>query len=144
MKDTSWIIPTALSILILGGIVTFVMKGGVGPVAVPTNSNISATSTSSLKPETVQKLAACIKTSGAKFYGAFWCPHCNDQKDMFGDAKKDLPYVECSTPDGRGENPVCAAAKITGYPTWVFADDTSEAGALPFEELARRTGCTLE
>jgi thiol-disulfide isomerase/thioredoxin len=143
MKDTSWIIPTVLSILILGGIVAFVMKGGVGPVNTQTN-NTSATSSTSLKPESVQKLAACIKASGAKFYGAFWCPHCNDQKDMFGDAKKELPYIECSTPDGRGENPVCAAAKITGYPTWVFADGTSQPGALSFEELAQRTGCTIE
>lgn len=139
MKDTSWVIPTILSVLILGGIVAFVMKGGVGNTNTP-----SSTSSTSLKTETIQKLATCITASGAKFYGAFWCPHCNDQKDMFGEAKKDLPYIECSTPDGRGENPVCAAAKITGYPTWVFADGTSESGALPFEELARKTGCSLE
>jgi hypothetical protein len=144
MKDTSWIIPTVLSILILGGIITFVVKGGVGPAQSPVSTVSIASSTPTLKPEIIQKLAACIKASGATFYGAFWCSHCNDQKDMFGDAKKELPYVECSTADGRGQTPVCTAAKITGYPTWVFKDGSSESGALPFEELARKTGCSIE
>ncbi len=29
-------------------------------------------------------LAHCITQSGATFYGAFWCPHCRDQKTKFG------------------------------------------------------------
>lgn len=37
---------------------------------------------------------------GAKFYGAFWCSHCYDQKVQFGaQAAELLPYVECF-PDG--------------------------------------------
>ena len=31
-------------------------------------------------------------------YGAFWCSHCEDQKETFG-AGADIPYVECF-PDG--------------------------------------------
>lgn len=65
-------------------------------------------------------LAQCIKDSGAKFYGAFWCPHCQKQKQMFGSSVKLLPYVECSTPDGKSQTPVCQEQKIEGYPTWKF------------------------
>jgi len=35
---------------------------------------------------TYDTLAQCIADSGAKFYGAFWCPHCQNQKQAFGSA----------------------------------------------------------
>ncbi|OAY76036.1 Thiol-disulfide oxidoreductase LTO1, partial [Ananas comosus] len=48
-------------------------------------------------------LAKHLKTIGAKMYGAFWCSHCNEQKEMFGrEAVKMLDYVECF-PDGVGK-----------------------------------------
>lgn len=87
--------------------------------------------------------AQCIKDSGATFYGTFWCPHCNDQKEMFGDAASQLPYVECSTPDGRGQLPVCQEQNIQGYPTWEFADGSRETGALTLEQLSERTACPV-
>lgn len=85
-------------------------------------------------------LAQCIADSGAQFYGAFWCPHCQDQKDLFGRAAKYLPYVECSDND-RSQKQICANAGIEGYPTWVFVDGT-RANVLTKRELAQRTGCT--
>ena len=42
--------------------------------------------------------AQCLTDKEAVFYGAFWCPHCQAQKRMFGNSVKLLPYVECSTP----------------------------------------------
>lgn len=92
-------------------------------------------------PEALADLATCLTESGAKFYGAFWCPHCQDQKRDFGSAVKDVPYVECSTPDGSGQTEECAAAGITGYPTWVFADGVRLSGYLSLNTLAERTGC---
>src|ERR1035437_2919955 len=74
--------------------------------------------------------ATCIKDSGSTFYGAFWCPHCRDQKALFGTAVRVLPYVECSNPDGKSQNALCDAAKIDGYPTWDFSkafDHTSSS-----------------
>ena len=65
--------------------------------------------------------AQCIADSGAKFYGAFWCSHCENQKQAFGSAADKLPYVECSAPDGNSQLTVCSDNGITGYPTWVFA-----------------------
>lgn len=41
-------------------------------------------------------LAKKLKAAGAKMYGAFWCSHCYDQKQEFGQqAMADFPYVEC-------------------------------------------------
>lgn len=87
--------------------------------------------------------ATCLKDKGAVFYGAFWCPHCNNQKILFGSSENLVPYVECSTPDGRGQEQVCADKKITGYPTWEFADGTRLTGEVPFETLAQKTSCEL-
>ena len=85
--------------------------------------------------------AECLGERGATFYGAFWCPHCQNQKAMFGSADKYLPYIECSTPDGRGQLPICQEANVTGYPTWEFADGSRLSGEIPIRTLAEKTGC---
>jgi thiol-disulfide isomerase/thioredoxin len=87
--------------------------------------------------------ASCIKDSGAIFYGAFWCPHCQNQKAMFGSSAKLLPYVECSTPDGNSQLPLCTDAGVKGYPTWQFADGTRESGEVSLEKLSEKTNCPL-
>lgn len=94
-------------------------------------------------PGRLDAFAQCLKDKGATFYGAFWCPHCQNQKAMFGSSKQFLPYVECSTPDGRGQTGICIQKKITGYPTWVFADLSTSTGEVPLATLAEKTGCTL-
>lgn len=95
------------------------------------------------KPGPLDAFARCLKEKNAVFYGAYWCPHCQTQKKMFGKSEKFLPYVECSTPDGQGQLPVCQEKKIEGYPTWEFADKSREAGEVPLEKLAEKTGCIL-
>lgn len=96
------------------------------------------------KPGKYDTLAQCITDSGAQFYGAFWCPHCQAQKALFGKSAKLLPYVECSQPDGNGQLQVCIDTEIQSYPTWTFADGTRETGQRTFEELAQKTNCTID
>lgn len=86
--------------------------------------------------------AQCLADSGAKFYGAFWCPHCQEQKEMFKKSTK-LPYIECSTPDGENQIQMCTDEEIKSYPTWKFADGSVGAGVLQFAELSEKTGCAL-
>lgn len=92
-------------------------------------------------PNQHDALASCIAESGAKFYGAFWCPHCNNQKKMFGDSQKLLPYIECSTPDGKGQTQVCIDQGIQSYPTWIFADGSKLTGEIDLSTLAQKTSC---
>lgn len=96
-----------------------------------------------LTPGKYDTLATCIKDSGATFYGAFWCPHCQATKQMFGKSERLLPYVECSAPDGKSQLPVCKEAGVSGYPTWVFADGSQLSGQQSLEVLAEKTQCSL-
>lgn len=94
-------------------------------------------------PGELDDFARCIEEKGATFYGAFWCPHCADQKAAFGNSERLLPYVECSTPDQNGVTIACQQAGINSYPTWEFADGSRETGELSLSFLAEKTGCEL-
>ncbi|MEM9301719.1 MAG: vitamin K epoxide reductase family protein [Pseudomonadota bacterium] len=66
-------------------------------------------------------LAEHLEDSGARFYGASWCPQCNQQKSLFRGSADRLPYIECS-PQGRQgpASPACRAANVANYPTWII------------------------
>ena len=87
--------------------------------------------------------AQCLTEKGITFYGAFWCPHCQNQKKMFGNYMEYINYVECSTPDGKNQLAVCTEKAVESYPTWLFADGTREVGEVPFATLAAKSGCEL-
>lgn len=98
---------------------------------------------SASQPGKYDAFAQCVTDSGATFFGAFWCPHCQDQKTMFGRSAKLLPYKECSTPDGQSQLQACTDEGITGYPTWEFADGSRIGGLAQLGDLAEKTGCEL-
>lgn len=91
----------------------------------------------------LDSFAECLTEKGATFYGAFWCPHCSTQKELFGDSIDKVNYVECSLPDGKGQTEVCKEAGIRSYPTWRFADGSEATGTQQLAQLAQKTGCTL-
>jgi len=95
-------------------------------------------------PGEYDDLAMCLEEKGVKFYGAFWCPHCQEQKKVFGASAKLLPYIECSTGNAAGQLPVCIDAKIDSYPTWEFSDGEMLIGIMELEDLAARAGCDFE
>jgi hypothetical protein len=99
--------------------------------------------TTSSGPGRYDTFAVCLKDKGAVFYGAFWCSHCQNTKKMFGSSQRLLPYLECSTPDGRSQVQACADKNITSYPTWEFADGSRLLGEVTFEQLAEKTSCQL-
>lgn len=98
-----------------------------------TESGYAITTTSA--PANVA-LAEHLTETGAKMYGAFWCSHCRDQKQLFGrDAVNALTYVEC---DPAGTNPqpqVCQTAGIQSYPTWEINGELYQ-GTRSLDELA--------
>lgn len=91
----------------------------------------------------LDSFATCLKDSGALFYGAYWCPHCQNQKAMFGSSAKLLPYIECSTADGNSQLPICNEAGVTSYPTWKFPNGTIETGEVSLKRLSELTNCPL-
>jgi thiol-disulfide isomerase/thioredoxin len=115
---------------------TVVLIGGLILVRNYSNSSDAVATTE------YDTFAQCVGDAGAKFYGAYWCPHCQEQKKLFKNSKK-LPYIECSTPNGQAQTQVCIDEKITGYPTWKFADGSIGDGLQTLEELAEKTSCAL-
>ncbi|PKI59940.1 hypothetical protein CRG98_019713 [Punica granatum] len=88
-------------------------------------------------------LARHLRSIGAKMYGAFWCSHCLEQKEMFGkEAAKLLDYAECF-PNGYKKGTkiekACADAAIEGFPTWIINGQVL-SGEQELAELARVSG----
>lgn len=85
----------------------------------------------------IRGLAEHLTKTNAKFYGAGWCPHCKEQKEMFGSSVKRVPYVECS-PGGPGtpQAAVCTAARVESYPTWTI-NGQRYVGTQSLENLAQ-------
>lgn len=88
----------------------------------------------------LRALALHLADSGAVFYGASWCNHCQEQKAVFGGAAHRLPYVECS-PNGRGTAAAsaCRDAGVNVYPTWIVVGQRFE-GLVPPDRLAELSG----
>ncbi len=94
-------------------------------------------------PSPYDAFAQCLSDEGVTMYGAWWCPHCQNQKELFGNAFRNINYVECSAPGSRSMLPICSSAGITGYPTWRFADGSELNGEAPLASLAEKTTCQL-
>jgi hypothetical protein len=89
--------------------------------------------------------ARCLGDRGVKMYGAWWCPHCQEQKEKFAASFEYAPYVECGVKgDLKGQNPVCKDDGIKHFPTWQFPPTGERVErVLSLEELSDRTGCSL-
>lgn len=88
-------------------------------------------------------LARHLTAIGAKEYGAWWCPHCYEQKQLFGkEAFAAVNYIECASPDNpREQTAACREAGIASYPTWII-NGQQYSGAIPLDQLADLSGYT--
>lgn len=81
---------------------------GTAPPAISTTSS-----------ERALQLAASLQSLNTKFFGAYWCSHCYDQKQTMGyEAMQQIPYIECAKDGFQSQSSLCKATKIPGYPTW--------------------------
>jgi uncharacterized membrane protein/glutaredoxin len=89
-------------------------------------------------------LAAHLASIDAKMYGAYWCPHCHDQKQLFGlPAARQFPYIECA-PDGQNPQTALCQSKsdqVRGFPTWEI-NGQYYPGTRSLQELAQISGYT--
>ncbi|MFA4845305.1 MAG: hypothetical protein WC654_01975 [Patescibacteria group bacterium] len=93
-------------------------------------------------PSPYDAFAQCLSDDGVKMYGAWWCPHCENQKDLFGNSFSAVTYIECSNAN-KSMNQICKDAGIEGYPTWEFADASRLGGEQSLATLAEKSGCEL-
>ena len=82
------------------------------------------------------KLAEHLTKEGAVMYNAYWCPHCHDQKEMFGkEATDKLNLVECAKDGYNNKRDLCEAKGITGFPSWEIYGSI-DSGVKTLKELA--------
>jgi hypothetical protein len=87
--------------------------------------------------------AKCLSTKQVKMYGAYWCPHCAEQKEMFSSSFRYVSYVECGLPGSRDESQACKDAGIKHFPTWRFGDGESREGTQTLQALGDKAQCSL-
>ena len=84
-------------------------------------------------------LVKYLKQQDIKMYGAYWCPHCYIQKQLFGAAAtRQLTYIECATTNNT-QAQICKEAGIRGYPTWEINGELYP-GVRSLSELANLAG----
>ena len=96
---------------------------------------------------------SCLKSNEAIFYGAWWCPHCDEQKETFGKYEKNLVeeevYFECSEAS-RETKEACTTQNIVSYPTWKFNIEGNPEnqlvcrGTVSLAALSVASSCPLE
>ncbi|MDJ0677748.1 MAG: vitamin K epoxide reductase family protein [Calothrix sp. MO_167.B42] len=86
------------------------------------------------------ELARHLKKIGAKKYAAWTCPHCHEQKQLFGkEAVEELDIIECH-PEGKNARvDLCQAAGIRAFPTWKINGQELQ-GVQPLKKLAEVSG----
>ncbi len=88
------------------------------------------------------ELAKHLTQKGVKMYSSYWCPHCYEQKQLFGKAAwGEISNIECA-PDAK-KNPqpeVCAKAGIKSFPTWSIDGKLVDPGVKKLAKLGQMTG----
>ncbi|MFT4326191.1 MAG: thioredoxin domain-containing protein [Candidatus Woesearchaeota archaeon] len=89
------------------------------------------------RPGEFDAFAQCTNEAGLVMYGTEWCPHCQNQKGLFGRSFRLVNYVDCDR-----DRRTCMEEGITGFPTWKF-DGQSYSGVQQLTFLSDLTGCPL-
>lgn len=101
-----------------------------------TNNEGSAAIVSSKSSASATQLAEHLNKIGAVQYSAYWCPHCHDQRELFGkEAASKLNIIECAEDGKNSQSEVCKAKGINGFPSWEI-NGRIESGVKSLAELA--------
>ena len=138
-EDRGQLLFRALITALLVAVIGLGWAASVGQPAVETGKGIAPPVRGESTPATIA-LAEQLTAQGARLYTAYWCPHCHEQKELFGrEAAEKLTVIECA-PDGRGsQKELCDAKKIEGYPTWEVKGQL-DSGVKPLAKLAELIG----
>lgn len=125
--------------VVLGAIAIALALGGCERKQAFSNGPVQPPTTAEIAKSAKVALADHLTKNGAQMFGTYWCPYCKRQKELFGDAEKYVPIVEC---DPKGDHPqpqVCDQAGISSYPTWKI-NGKLYRGLRSLSELAALSG----
>ncbi|MGB0561930.1 MAG: hypothetical protein ACPGVO_09010 [Spirulinaceae cyanobacterium] len=89
-----------------------------------------------------------LQSINARMYGAYWCPHCHEQRALFGESESGEDdrlvdaeiYVECAKGGPTRATPwLCQLYRIRAYPTWIIEGE-DYVGVHSLAELAEISG----
>ena len=86
------------------------------------------------KSEVPESTAKCIGENSALFV-QLGCPHCEDQKEIFGNNVQYINVTDCFY-----NKETCIYENITAIPTWKI-NDKYYIGVQSIEKLKELTGC---
>ncbi len=104
-----------------------------------TGEGVAPLVTTESSPATLA-LAEHLTGTGAVMYSAYWCPHCHEQKELFGkEASDKLNVVECAADGQNNQADLCRSKGLQGFPSWEI-NGSIESGVASLETLAERSG----
>jgi len=85
-------------------------------------------------------LAEHLSSIGARMYSAYWCPHCHEQKELFGaEAAAKLDVIECAADGKNSQTALCDSKAIEGFPSWEI-NGRIDSGVKSLSKLADLSG----
>ncbi len=126
MKEQKWIIGIVVALIAMAGIFF-----SLGSTKQPSDF---------AKDVPLTEFGQYLKDNEVKFYGASWCPHCQNMKKLLGDGVWQASYIECSP---KGTNSIikeCEDAKIEAFPTFILKDGTQKTGEMSLETFQEFVG----
>ena len=131
MTQRSWVPLVAARGALAAVVILLLHAGYIAPEAEPVGP----------EDPVVRALAEHLSDQDVLFYGASWCPHCQEQKRLFGASASRLPYIECS-PAGPNtpQTSSCNRAGIQTYPTWIINGRAIIGEVMTLSQLADATG----
>ncbi len=121
----------------LGGLAlgTLLLFGCGSPLTQITTADATRSTADSYEAQ----LAQYLTDTGSVMYGAYWCPHCADQKALFQAAADQIPYIECAADGDNAQPELCKQKGIQGYPTWEI-NGQFHLGVYTLDQLASMAG----
>lgn len=86
--------------------------------------------------------AKALAATTTVLYGADWHTGTADQRRLFQDGGKYLPFVNVTKPD-RSPNQIATQNGITVYPTWIFPDGSRLEGFQSLATISLRSGVSV-
>ena len=105
--------------VIIGGLIwsTSVDPSNAIDTSIP-NEKVSPIITSSSSLQKIE-FAKYLSENNIVMYSAYWCPHCHDQKQLFGkQAVQELKVIECAQDGKNNQHELCKTKGIDGFPSW--------------------------
>ncbi len=121
--------------VLLGGLI---WTSAANPDSIKNNSPLVGVSPPVTTKSTKDHIALAkhMNSLGIIMYSAYWCPHCHEQKEMFGqEAVSELVVIECAKDGVNNQNSLCERKGVTGYPTWEI-NGNLESGVQSLNQLA--------